>query len=225
MNTSRIKKFRIFLLLLVLIALGAIGMIYWGNSYIHKTATPFIFNKLEAVPKAYTVIVPGARVYEDGTLSPVLKDRVETALTLFKSGKVSRFLLTGDHGQHSYDEVNAMKAYLQDKGVSPALIFTDHAGFDTYDSMYRAKEIFKVNDAIVVTQEFHLPRAVFLGRKFGIKIYGCIADKRIYQYAESMARREKLANVKALLELFIGKKPTYLGDPIPIDGDSALSHD
>lgn len=177
------------------------------------------------LPSTYTVIVLGASVKSDGTLSDILRDRVDTAIKIYRAGKVKRFLISGDHGKKHYDEVNAMKNYLLDRGIPPEDIFLDHAGFDTYDSMYRAKHIFQVDSAVVVTQNFHLPRAIYLGREFGLNVYGLSADRREYESNDHLKRREWLANVKAWYELNIGQSSTMDGEVIPITGSSAASHD
>lgn len=196
---------------------------------LHLTITndskELIYKDASTVPSAYTVIVLGASVRPDGSLSPILKDRVDTALELYQTKKVKRILVSGDHGQVEYDEVNAMKSYLMEQGVPIEDIFLDHAGFDTYDSMYRAQRIFQVDTAIVVTQDFHLPRAVYIGNKMDMRVYGVSADKRVYPSNDHLQRREWLANLKAWYELNIDQRPTYEGDVIPITGNSALSHD
>ena len=113
------------------------------------------------------IIVLGAFVYEDGTLCPMLADRMDTAITLYKNGTAPKLLLTGDHGGEDYDEVDAMKNYALEKGVPKEDIFLDHAGFSTYDSILRAKEVFGAKNAVVVTQKFHLDRALYIAKKNG----------------------------------------------------------
>lgn len=174
---------------------------------------------------AYTAIVLGARVYRDETLSHVYQDRVQTALELYQDGRVEKLLISGDHGREEYDEVNAAKDYLLEHGVESQDIFLDHAGFDTYDTMYRAKAIFQVKDAIIVTQEFHLPRAVYIARKLGLDAYGINADKRVYLSALRNDIRESLARVKAFFNIILKSKPKYLGDLIPITGDGQATWD
>jgi len=112
--------------------------------------------------------VLGAQVYSDGTPSPVLRDRLDYALVLYNSGKANKILVSGDHGTKGYDEVNVMKAYLMEKGVPREDIFMDHAGFDTYDSMHRAKSVFCVESLLISTQDFHIKRAIYIGRRLGI---------------------------------------------------------
>ncbi|MFM7710085.1 MAG: vancomycin high temperature exclusion protein, partial [Ferruginibacter sp.] len=170
-------------------------------------------------------IVLGAKVKENGELSNILKDRLQTALELYQMGKIKRFLLSGDHGRPTYDEVNAMKRYLQQHQVPDSVLFLDHAGFDTYSSMFRAKHIFQVTDAIVITQDFHLRRAVFTANRMGIDAIGFPADKRLYESRLYLRLREYMANVKAFYEFATAKKPAFEGAPIPITGDSRRTFD
>ncbi len=205
----------------VLVVVGVVGLQFYINNF----SKPYIQGDTDQLEKTHTGIVLGASVRPDGSLSPILQDRVDAAHTAYKAGKIARFLLSGDHGDRNYDEVNAMKNYLNAKGVHDSVIFLDHAGFDTYDSMWRAKEVFLVDNATVFTQEFHLPRAVYLAHKMGINAQGLIADQRTYTATSSLKRREWLANIKAFMEINIEKAPTYDGPEIPITGDSRLSHD
>ncbi len=188
------------------------------SGHVKSSTKEQTYTTISSVPKVYTAIVLGASVRPNGDLSTMLEDRVSSALALYEAGKVSRFLLSGDNGTTSYNEPKAMQQYLINKGVPQEDIFLDYAGFDTYDSMYRASAVFNVKEAIIVTQKFHLPRALFIANRLGLNYYGFIGDKHLYQRENANKRRELLANVKAYLELGIHKKPTYLGDKIPIDG-------
>ena len=170
-------------------------------------------------------MVLGAHVGRDGTPSRILTDRLNTALSLYQKGKIKRFLLTGDHGHKDYDEVNNMKNYLKEKGVPECDIFLDHAGFDTYSSMVRAKEVFLIKDVVIITQEFHLSRALYIARKKGLNAVGCVADTPEGSPVKTLEFRENLANIKAVWEVLIDKKPKFLGPKIPITGDSRLSYD
>ncbi len=175
-------------------------------------------------PAAKVAIVLGAGVYEDGTPSPMLADRLATGVELYKLGKVDKLLLSGDHGTTTYDEVNAMLRYCLDRGVPDEDVFTDHAGFDTYDTMYRARDVFKVTDALVVTQDFHLPRAVYTARSLGLEATGVIADIQPYTGEWRFALREWPARMNAFLQLQVTKPgPRFLGPALPIDGDGRIT--
>lgn len=139
------------------------------NLHVHELADRYIVNDIKKIPAAYTCIVLGARVYEDDRISAVLYDRLVKALELYRAGKVRKVLLSGDHGTVSYDEVNHMKDFMMKQGVPRRVLFLDHAGFNTYNSMVRARKVFLVEDCIVVTQRFHLPRALFIARKAGLR--------------------------------------------------------
>lgn len=169
------------------------------------------------------VIVLGAKVYSDNTVSAILRDRLLTGYEVYKRGYASKIIVSGDHGQESYDEVVAMKAFLMDLGVPREDIFMDHAGFDTYDSMYRARAVFGVERAVVVTQEFHLSRSVYLGNQLGMEVVGVSSDLDVYSGMRYNELRESLARVKAVLDAeLINAAPQYLGDPIPVQSASGL---
>ena len=185
---------------------------------------PSIQTDPAAVRAAYTGIVLGCRVNGEA-VSCCLRERMEAALQLHRGGRVQRLLLTGDHGRRKYDEVNAMRTWLEERGVPREHIFLDHAGFDTYDSMVRAKKVFEVTDAIVVSQRFHLPRALYLARHAGLRAEGLAADPASGSCCGGSAWREHLAVVKAAWDVRSGSKPHFLGPAIPITGDPAASFD
>ncbi|OUS17070.1 hypothetical protein A9Q93_05165 [Nonlabens dokdonensis] len=216
------RKFLNIVVFTVIIAVVGVLIL---QIHVNRTSRNQIFNNVEELEPAYTGIVLGASVRPDKSLSPILQDRVDAAFLAYQNKKIKKFLLSGDHGEKNYDEVNAMKNYLNKKGVPDEDIFLDHAGFDTYDTMYRARDVFKVNSSIVFTQEFHLPRAIYLAKNMGLDVQGFIADQRDYPGSNHFARREWLANIKAWMELNIEKSPTYTGPVLPITGDSKLSHD
>ncbi|EAS19290.1 conserved hypothetical protein [Flavobacteria bacterium BBFL7] len=216
---------RKFLNFTVFTLLGLVLLVIILQFHIKRSSRDVIFKNASELEPAYVGLVLGASVRPDKSLSPILQDRVDKAYELYDKGIIKKFLLSGDHGQEDYDEVNAMRRYLNDKGVPNQDIFLDHAGFDTYDSMFRAREVFQVEELIVITQEFHLPRAIYVGKKMGLKLQGFIADNREYPGNAYFTRREWLANIKAWIELNIEKSPTYSGKPIPITGSSLPSHD
>lgn len=175
--------------------------------------------------EADAIIVLGASVLRDGTPSDILEDRLLTGIALYEAGKAGAIIVSGDDGQEAYDEVNAMRVYLLEHDVPTEDIFLDHAGFDTFDSMYRANAIFGVESAIVVTQNYHLPRALYLADALGIDVQGVVADRQPYSGMRSFMLRERVANVKAVLDILLHSKPKYLGDPIDIHGDGTVTWD
>lgn len=207
--------------MIILLGLTGLIAIFGVSAYISYETRSVIYAEISQISPAYTALILGAKVHSGGRLSNMLEDRVLTGLELYRQGKVKKLLLSGDHGQQAYDEVNAMRDYLLKQGVPAQDIFMDHAGFDTYSSMYRARDVFQVRDVIVVTQAFHLPRAVFLARSLGLDAVGLVADRRTYTQASRLkaAAREPLARVKSFAETLLRVKPKYLGDAIPITGD------
>lgn len=146
----------------------------------------------------------------------MLRDRLDLAIELYRNGVCHKILLTGDHGTKGYDEVNAMRAYMLEKGVDTEHIYLDHAGFSTYDSMYRAKAVFCVEKAIVITQRYHLYRSVYIAKKRGIDVYGINSDPYRYKGQEYRDVREVLARFKDYFAVMFNVKPKYLGEEIDI---------
>jgi len=221
--TRRIRKRRLLrrslLVVGILVVLGGLVVLI-PNLIVTRSAHGHIVLEAADAPHAQCALVLGARVYDDGTPTPMLADRLQTGIELYRLGKVDKILLSGDHGQTDYDEVNAMLAYVLTRGVPDEDVFTDHAGFSTYDTMYRARDVFKVTSALVVTQEFHLARAVYTARKLGLEATGVAADIQPYADEERFAVRDWLARVKAVIQLHLTHPgPRYLGPALPIDVD------
>lgn len=198
------------LLCILILLIGLIAVLWGVSTYFHESTTDTIYSEIENLPASNTVIVLGASVHSNGKLSPILQDRVDTALKIYNAGKAQQFLLSGDNRRNDYDEVNAMKNYLLERNVPEAHILTDPAGIDTYDSMYRSNEVYNVKKAIVVTQNFHLPRALFIANGLGLSYTGFAANTKHYQTENSLIRREKLANIKAVYEVLIHQTPESL---------------
>ncbi|MFA6339144.1 MAG: ElyC/SanA/YdcF family protein [Candidatus Paceibacterota bacterium] len=164
-----------------------------------------------------TAVIPGAAILRDNSLSPVLKDRVDRAIELYNSHKVIKMLVTGNNSEVNYDEVGPVRKYLLNKDIPSEDIFLDHAGFDTYSGIYRARSVFDVQSMVIVSQSFHLPRAVFIARSLGIDAYGLSADNGHYSFYNYL--REIPADIKALFNILFDRIPKYLGPIIPINGD------
>jgi SanA protein len=180
-----------------------------------------IFDSVEQLGKIerpQAVLVLGAAVYASGNPSPVLKDRLDYAYQVYEyyDGKIA-VIVSGDNGTVEYNETKAMYDYLISKGVNADDIYRDYAGFNTYDSIYRAGYIFKVQSVIICTQRFHIYRALYIAKRLGFKAYGYAAEnKSIYNMTYNHIR-ESLARIKAVMETDIMKRqPKYLGDPIPV---------
>lgn len=147
-----------------------------------------------------------------------LEERADAAAALYESGVVGKILVSGDDGTLQYDEVYPIGKYLEVKGIPRRDIFLDYAGFDTYSSMYRARAVFDVSSMVITTQRFHLPRALFLARAFGISAVGLDSSLPGEKYFDN-SLREIPASVKALLDVLIARVPKYLGQQYPITGD------
>lgn len=165
------------------------------------------------------ILVLGASVTSDGVPSPILQDRLDTAIDLYNKGVAPKLLLSGDNGQMVYNEVKAMQNYALEAGVDENDIYLDHAGFSTYESIYRAKYIFKVDSMIVVTQTYHLYRSLYGCRRMGITVMGAAADQYTYAGQEKREIREVLARDKDFVKWIFKPQPTFLGDAVPISAE------
>lgn len=222
------KPYRKYLkwILIVFFASIVAGILFVGavNLTVGKTRRKMIFSA-DAVPQMEVVLLLGARVHENGRLSDMFRDRIETAIGLYEADKAGKILISGDHGRENYDEVNAAKDYLSGHGVPAEDIFLDHAGFDTYDSIYRARDVFAASSVIIVTQAYHLPRSLYIAEKLGMDAAGVSADLHSYGGQKARDFREIFATVKAWLDVLLESKPKYLGEKIPISGDGRASWD
>ncbi|MGN0642376.1 MAG: vancomycin high temperature exclusion protein [Huintestinicola sp.] len=220
---KRLLKF--FIILLSLAAAG-IAALLGINAYVKGFSADKILSPDEAaqIENADCILILGCRV-NDTTPSPMLSDRLKQGIALYKAGAAPKILMSGDHGQTDYDEVNAMKQFAIDSGVPSEDIFMDHAGFSTYESMYRAKEIFEADSIIIVTQEYHLYRAVYIAEKLGISARGVSSDLQTYVRQDYYDLRELLARNKDFVKVIFKPDPTYLGEVIPISGSGDLTND
>ena len=171
------------------------------------------------------IIVLGCLVKDNGDPSDMLSDRLRRGIELYKQGAAPKIIMSGDHGRTDYDEVNAMKQVAIDAGIPSSDVFMDHAGFSTYESIYRAKEIFGAEKVIIVTQEYHLYRALYIAEKLGLEAYGVDADYHSYRGQITRDVREILARCKDFASIIFKPEPTYLGEKIPISGNGDLTND
>lgn len=223
-DRKKVARFTLFLILVILLFSFLVFAI-------NRTVTDFgekHSTTAADAPPAQVAIVLGALVISEGVPCDMLYDRIKTAVELYRAGKVQKLLMTGDHGREDYDEVNTMRLIAMKEGVPSEDIFLDHAGFSTYESMFRAKKIFMIESAIVVTQQFHLSRSVYIARKMGMEATGVPADRRTYMacYLKPSQAREIPARVKDFCFVnFLKPNPSYRGKSIPINGSAALTHD
>ena len=217
------KPLKICLIVCVCLALCLVGLVFGINLHVLHVAKPKILAKSTLLEEQFDcILILGAGLW-DGEPSPMLKERLDFGIQAYQTGCSNRMLMSGDHGKQNYDEVNAMKRYAIERGLPPEQIFLDHAGFSTYESMYRAKEIFKAKKVLIVTQKYHLYRAVYDAQKLGLDAYGFAAEQLRYPITNDV--REAAARVKDFLWCIRKPLPTYLGEAIPISGDAAASDD
>ncbi len=171
------------------------------------------------------ILVLGAGVREDGSPSLMLSDRLNTAITLYEGQVSDRLLMSGDHGREGYDEVNVMKGIAAEAGIPTEHIFMDHAGFSTYDSLYRAKHIFQADRVIIVTQGYHLYRAIYIARALGIEAKGVAAPGEDYYGQTYREVREMAARTKDFLLTIWKPEASIMGDAIPVSGDGNVTND
>jgi SanA protein len=218
MGVSAEKRIRQFIFALLLCGLGAIAFAFLWNEWVSRRYQRDIAAITDVRPERVAVIF-GAAVYGNGRLSAMLQDRVHTGVDLYKAGKVDKLLLTGDNSSEYYNEPLAMMAYANSLGVPYEDMQPDYGGRRTYDSCYRAGTVFGLESTILITQSFHLPRALFTCRALGIDAIGVAADRRIYnprslRWSET---REFVAVLAALYDVILRRPPPVLGEPIPID--------
>lgn len=223
------KKLKIvIMIIIILICLAAIGAgaAFGISAYVKASASDGFMSVEEAaeLEGADCIIILGCRV-NDTTPSPMLSDRLKRGIELYKSGAAPKILMSGDHGRKEYDEVNAMKQYAIDSGVPSEDVFMDHAGFSTYETMYRAKAIFEAKKVIIVTQSYHLYRSIYVARKLGLEAYGVSSDLQTYIRQDYYDLREVLARDKDFVMTIFKPEPTYLGEVIPISGNGDLTND
>ena len=212
--------------MLVLAILGSSAVLI-ANALVKGSTTPKILSpeKAAELRDVDCIIVLGCLVKADGTPSDMLADRISVGVSLYQNGTSPKLLMSGDHGQKEYDEVNTMKSCAISAGVPSEDIFMDHAGFSTYESIYRAKEIFGADKIVIVTQQYHLHRALYVAEALGIEAYGVSADLRSYAGQTKRDLREVLARIKDMAYALFKPLPTYLGDPISLDGSGDVTND
>ena len=221
------KKMCIMLMAGIVLCLCAVIVVVGINVYMIHSVSDRILSQEEAsqLENVDCVIVPGCRVWDNGTPSLMLSDRLDRGIALYDAGAAPKLLMSGDHGQHNYDEVNAMKDYAVGAGIPSEDVFMDHAGFSTYETMYRAGEVFEADTVIIVTQEYHLYRAVYIANALGLDAYGVSSDYHVYPARRRNEAREMLARTKDFMTSIYKPEPTYLGEVIPISGNGDLTND
>lgn len=206
--------------IVLLIGIAAVSL----SVYMVKATEKSVFtaDTFKNDEKADCILILGAGV-KDGRPKPMLRDRLLTGIELYKSGAAEKIIMSGDHGRADYDEVNVMRAFALEQGVSAEDIFLDHAGFSTYDSVYRAKNIFGAENIIIVSQKYHLYRALYISEKLDVKAAGVSADLNTYGGQLKRDIREIIARDKDFFKCIVKPEAEIMGDKIPLDGDGSIT--
>ncbi len=206
-------------------SLGTILLLFI-NFFVVETTKRQILDgsKRTSIKDVDAILVLGAGIWKDKP-SPMLEDRLLEAINLYEQNIAPKIIMSGDHARVEYDEVNSMKSFAIEKGIPSEAIFMDHAGFSSYESIYRAKEIFGVKKMIIVTQKYHLYRALYIANQLGIEAYGVPSNPRNYVGQTKREIREILARNKDVFQCILKPKPTYLGEAIPITGNGDITND
>ena len=216
------KLLKYGIIVIIIIAIIVFGI----NLYVKISTNKQIIkeNDYTELSDVDCIIILGAGIWGDKP-SPMLEDRLLEGIKLYQNSVSDKIIMSGDHGRKEYDEVNIMKNYAIEKGIPSENIFMDHAGFSTYESIYRAKDIFEAKKVVIVTQEYHLYRALYIANQLGLEAYGVGADPRQYVGATYREIREILARDKDFIKCIFKPEPTYLGDTIPVSGNGDITND
>ena len=235
---ARIKRFflKILLAIIVIGMIAGLACILINSSVVRTMEDKIAYTVIgDAEIKSFAVdnlknfdadciMVLGCGIEDKETPSPMLKDRLDVGIELYKQGAAPKILLTGDNGTEQHNEIHVMLKYTKEAGVPEEDIFCDHAGFSTYESMYRAGSIFNAERVIVVTQTDHEYRALYIGEKLGLEVMGVASDQQKFFGQGFRESREILARIKDFFKSILRSKPTYGGDVIPISGSGISSH-
>lgn len=225
----KIDRKTVLIILIVLASLLALGaaFVFGINAWVVYSGEKYLLAPEEAATLSDVdcILVLGCGVMDDGRPSHMLEDRLKRGVSLYQDGAAPKLLMSGDHGRVNYDEVNTMKQYAIDAQVPAEDVFMDHAGFSTYESMYRAKDIFCADKIIIVSQQYHLYRAIYIARALGIEAYGVAADYRSYSGQLYRDIREILARDKDFFVAMFQLDYPYGGETIPVSGNGNLTND
>lgn len=217
---NRMIKIMIIGIIILMIAIFSLN-IYVVNNTKNEIVKEENVSNIEGVD---CILILGAGIWGDKP-SPMLEDRLKEGIVLYKQGTTKKIIMSGDHSREDYDEVKIMKEYAESEGVPSEDIFMDHAGFSSYDSVYRAKEIFGVQKMIIVTQRYHLYRSLYIAKKLGIEVYGIESNLRIYPGQVFREIREILARDKDYFKCIMKPEASIMGEKISLDGSGDITND
>ena len=222
------RLIRAFLGCLLAVVVVVVGIPLAINAFVCATTRPS-FSSVSSPEiqqtslNADAIVVLGAGINWDGSPSAVLKDRLDTAIALYTEGVAPKIIMSGDNSDSTYNEVMAMALYVEKQGVPKDDVFCDHAGLSTYDSMYRLRYVFGVERCVVVTQEYHLYRALYDAHSFGIEAFGVPGDKSSYDHMDDYEKREVLARVKDFVAVLINNEPETKSEPVDLDQSGTVT--
>ena len=214
----------ILIIILIAIIIATLLTIFINLKMYLETKDRIITEESEMIRSVDCILILGAGIWKDKP-SPMLEDRLLQGITLYQKGFAPKIIMSGDHGRQDYDEVNTMKEFAIERGVKSEDIFMDHAGFSTYESIYRIQKIFEAKKIIIVTQKYHLYRALYIAKQFNIEAYGLASNPREYMGQAIREVREWLARDKDFFKCIYKPEPTFLGDTIPVSGNGDLTND
>ena len=226
-NNPRKKRILVRLMLIFLI-LGVLCGSFWAviNWHMSSSVADRILSPEEAAAlDADCILVLGAGLRKDNSPSPILRERIDRGVELYYLGAAPKLLMSGDHGRVGYNEVGVMKSLAIQADIPSHDVFMDHAGFSTYESLYRARDVFCAKRVIIVSQKYHLYRALYIADQLGLEAYGVGADVQRFYGQTTREMRESLARVKDFLYCAVKPLPTYLGETIPVSGNGDLTND
>lgn len=207
------KLFNLILVLLII----SIGLIYYCNHIIAESADEFTYNDVQLIPNCKAGLLLGTSKYlKNGNDNLYFKNRIQAAADLMKADKIQFLVISGDNSRIEYDEPTDMKNELVKLGIDSTKIYLDYAGFRTFDSMVRFKEIFGQQEGIVISQQFHNERAIYIAQKIGLKMHGYNAKDVSKYYGFKTMVREKIARVKVFIDFIVGTQPKFLGKKIEL---------
>ena len=226
MEVNKLSKKKKFLIGIIFLIICTFIAIFDISLYVRLSTKGQILTESEysSLSNVDCIIILGAGIWGDKP-SPMLEDRLLEGIKLYQNGVSDKIIMSGDHGRKEYDEVNIMKNYAIEKGITSENIFMDHAGFSTYESIYRAKDVFQAKKVVIVTQKYHLYRALYIANSLGLEAYGVGSDPRQYVGATNREIREILARDKDFIKCIFKPEPTYLGDTIPVSGNGDITND
>lgn len=227
MKTKTVKYIKRVIIICVCLVTVGFAALFGADAWVVHSSENKILTLQQAVllEDVDCIVVLGCGVWSDGTPSHMLEDRLKMGIECYNNGVAPKIIMSGDHGRQDYNEVKVMKNYAVNNSIPSEDVFMDHAGFSTYDTIYRAKEIFCAEKIVIVTQEYHLYRALYVARSLGLEAYGISADYRTYRGQFIRDAREILARAKDFVKCIFKPESTYLGDSIPVNGNGDVTND